>query len=60
MARAEIVEGVEGHPAFGDAALAAARTWTFKPGEKDGEPVEMAVHVPVKFRLDEKKPPQEK
>jgi TonB family protein len=36
-------------PAFGEAALAAVRQWRFIPRIKGGEPVDMAVDVPLNF-----------
>ncbi len=36
-------------PAFGEAALAAARTWRFIPRVKDGNPVECKVDMPFIF-----------
>jgi TonB family protein len=32
-------------------AIAAIRQWTFKPGEKDGQPVTVAATIEVNFRL---------
>lgn len=37
------------HEAFGEAALAVIRQWTFEPGTKDGVPVERRVTVPFRF-----------
>jgi protein TonB len=34
-----------------EAAIAAVRQWHFLPGEKDGKPVRVGVHVEVAFRL---------
>lgn len=36
-------------PAFGEAALAALRQWTFKPATRDGQPVAIKVNQPFKF-----------
>jgi TonB family protein len=40
-------------PTYGldDAAVAALRQWTFTPGTKDGRPVDVEVHVTVRFTL---------
>ena len=37
-------------PAFTAAALTALEAWTFRPGTKDGEPVEMRVALPFQFK----------
>jgi TonB family protein len=34
-----------------DAAVEAVKTWTFKPAERDGQPVPVAITVEVNFRL---------
>lgn len=34
-----------------DAAVAAAEQWTFKPGTKDGQPVDVLVHLNMRFTL---------
>jgi protein TonB len=36
---------------FVDPALAAVRAWRFKPATRDGQPVEIAANVGVRFRL---------
>lgn len=36
---------------FVDPALAAVRSWRFKPATRDGKPVEIAANVGVRFRL---------
>lgn len=41
-----------GHPMLDGAALAAVRQWAFQPGQRDGQPVEAWVEVPVHFRLN--------
>lgn len=41
-------------PAFAEAALAAVRQWRFIPRIKGGEPVEMAVDVPLNFAAPKK------
>lgn len=37
---------------FDDAAVAAVRTWEYKPTVVDGQPVQVIVTVPVNFTLD--------
>jgi len=34
-----------------DAAVDAAEQWTFKPGTKDGQPVDVLVHLTMRFTL---------
>jgi protein TonB len=34
-----------------DAAVAALQQWTFKPGTKDGRPVDVEVHISMRFTL---------
>ena len=38
---------------FGDAALAAVRQWTFRPGAENGRPVVTHMQVPIVFSLTE-------
>lgn len=38
-------------PEFGEAALAAVKQWTFKPGRKDGKPAPMRVTIPFTFEV---------
>ena len=40
-----------GHGILDKAALTAVQKWTFSPGTRDGENVEMWVQVPVRFHL---------
>jgi TonB family protein len=40
------------HPAFGRAAADAVAKWKFKPGVKDGRPVNTRMQVPVGFNLN--------
>ena len=41
-----------GSEALDEAARAAVKRWTFHPARRDGRPVEMDVHVPIQFRLE--------
>lgn len=41
---------------FDDAAMTAARAWTFKPALRDGKPVAAAVKVPVTFAMNDEAP----
>ncbi|MEW6186021.1 MAG: energy transducer TonB [Thermodesulfobacteriota bacterium] len=41
-----------GYPVLDRSALKAVRDWKFIPAKKEGQPVEMEVQVPVKFRLE--------
>lgn len=36
---------------FGDAAAAAVRQWTYAPAQRDGQPVETRMQVPIVFTL---------
>lgn len=45
------VEESSGHAVLDDAAVEAARTWTFKPLVKDGQALPGRVRIPVVFRL---------
>ena len=38
--------------AFEKAALLAIYQWEFKPGTRDGKPVEMELNIPVEFKLE--------
>ena len=40
------------HPALDEAALAAARSWTFTPAEKNGVPVRARIVIPFEFALE--------
>jgi protein TonB len=48
---AEVAES-SGRPSLDDAALAAARDWTFAPALCDDAPVAGSLRVPVRFSLD--------
>lgn len=41
------------NPALDEAAIEAVLDWRFKPGIKDGQPVNARMQVPIMFRLDE-------
>ncbi|GLH74208.1 hypothetical protein GETHLI_27100 [Geothrix limicola] len=45
------VQVLEGHPAFHEAALQAARQWRFEPARLDGRPVAAAFRLTLKFAL---------
>jgi TonB family protein len=47
----EAAEVVSGHPLLGDASLAAARQWAFKPTELEGKPVKVQGIVTFNFTL---------
>jgi protein TonB len=40
------------HPGFGKAAADAIAKWKFKPGIKNGRPVNTRMQVPISFNLD--------
>jgi protein TonB len=40
-----------GHRSLDQSAMAGVRKWTFHPGKRGGEAVEMWVKVPIRFRL---------
>jgi len=40
-----------GHADLDEAALAAAREWTFEPATRDGKPVPAKIVVPFEFKL---------
>lgn len=45
------VHVLEGHPAFHEAALSAARQWRFEPAQMDGQPVSATFRLTLKFSL---------
>lgn len=47
------VERSSGHRELDQAAIAAAKTWVFNPGRKDGKPYRGYALVPIKFSLNE-------
>jgi len=40
-----------GHRSLDQSAMRGVRTWTFHPGKRGGEAVEMWIKVPIRFRL---------
>ncbi len=40
-------------PGLDQEAIKAVRRWRFKPGQQDGRPVRVAVHVEITFRLND-------
>jgi TonB family protein len=40
------------HPEFGEAALAAVRSWQFEPGRRDGVEVSFWLRIPMVFRVE--------
>jgi protein TonB len=49
-----VIEGVDGHPALEQSAVEALKRWRFEPATEDGNPVAMAVQIPLAFRLNGK------
>ncbi|HJV48130.1 MAG TPA: energy transducer TonB [Geothrix sp.] len=45
------VQVLEGHPAFHEAAVQAARQWRFEPARMDGRPVSATFRLTLKFAL---------
>jgi TonB family protein len=56
VANVEVRQGIPGHPELAESAVDAVRHWTFKPGLRNGEPVESEVLIPLAFSLDDSKP----
>jgi protein TonB len=50
----EVKQGVEGHLAFSDAAMAAVQQWCFEPARKNGEATPLTIVIPVRFQLETK------
>ena len=48
-----------GHVSLDQAALDAVRQWTFIPATRDGKPVEGWLEVPIVFRLEAVRPPEQ-
>lgn len=46
-----VEESLDRDSGLDDAAVAAMRQWTFKPGMKDGQPVAVRIHVSMTFSL---------
>jgi len=42
---------IQSVPALDQAALDAARQWTFRPGTKDGKPVDVVTEITMAFTL---------
>jgi protein TonB len=53
VAKTEVIKSDA--PVLEQAALDAARGWTFTPAKKDNKPVSVWVTIPFKFKLAEKK-----
>jgi TonB family protein len=49
--RVRVTQSLDSQMGLDDAALAAARSWAFKPGTKDGKAVPVAVTLTLEFRL---------
>jgi TonB family protein len=48
-----VQDGVRAHPALVESAIKTVQDWILKPAERDGEPVEFWVTVPIVFNLDD-------
>lgn len=46
------------HDGFNRNTVEAVRSWRFRPAEKDGQPVEVWMTIPVRFRQDSPPPPR--
>jgi TonB family protein len=46
-----VTKSLDAEHGLDDAAVAAAEQWTFKPGTKDGQPVDVLVHLNMRFTL---------
>lgn len=51
VTRARVIRSLDTALGLDDAALAAVRSWLFKPGTKDGQPVPVVVSLNLDFRL---------
>ena len=49
--RARVTQSLDTQMGLDDAALAAVKSWLFKPGTKDGKAVPVAVTLTLEFRL---------
>ena len=49
--RARVTQSLDTQMGLDDAAVAAAKSWLFKPGTKDGKAVPVAVTLTLEFRL---------
>ena len=52
VAKVTVKEGVDGYVSFEKAAMKAVEQWRFHPATANGDPVQMQVVLPVKFKLD--------
>jgi protein TonB len=52
VARSRVIQSV---PGLDDSALATVRQWLFQPALKNGKPVATLAHVPVSYRIGDKK-----
>lgn len=50
VAEARLLQS-SGYPLLDQTALTAIRNWAFRPGTRNGRPVEMRVNVPIVFQL---------
>ena len=46
-----VVESLDTTYGLDDAAVSSVRQWTFTPGTKDGSPVDVQVHIQIRFTL---------
>ena len=46
-----VTKSLDAEHGLDDAAVAAAEQWTFTPGTKDGQPVDVLVHLNMRFTL---------
>ncbi len=53
VAKTRVIQSV---PGLDEAALEAARKWEFHPAVRGGKPVATIIHMPVAFRIYDKKP----
>jgi TonB family protein len=49
--RTRLLKGLDAKYGLDEEALKAAKSWTFKPGSKDGSPVRMAIIIELSFTL---------
>jgi protein TonB len=54
------VEEIADYPEFTEKTFEAVRRWRFEPGTIAGEPADMQVTIPVKFKLDDCDSPTKK
>jgi protein TonB len=46
-----VVQSLDTAYGLDDSAVAAVSQWTFTPGTKDGTPVDVEVHIMIRFTL---------